>query len=153
MFVIITASVFIVDQLSKFLVSTNMSWNQTVELFPGVFDLTYIRNTGAAFGIFEGRIFLLSAVTAVLLIGLCVYAVSQRNKIPKLESVSLALIVGGGLGNLVTRLLYNYVIDFFNFYFWPVFNVADIAICVGCGFLILSVLVIEPKKQKQRNNG
>lgn len=153
MFVIITASVFIVDQLSKFLVSTNMSWNQTVELFPGVFDLTYIRNTGAAFGIFEGRIFLLSAVTAVLLIGLCVYAVSQRNKIPRLESVSLALIVGGGLGNLVTRLLYNYVIDFFNFYFWPVFNVADIAICVGCGFLILSVLVIEPKKQKQRNNG
>ena len=67
-----------------------------------------------------------------------------------MESAAIALIVGGGAGNLITRLIYNYVIDFFNFYFWPVFNVADIAICVGCAMLVISVLIIEPRKNKEK---
>jgi len=125
-----------------------MAYGETIDLFPGIFDLTYVRNTGAAFGVFEGKQVLLSVVTGVMLVVLSVYAISQRKKIPKLESISLALIVGGGLGNLVTRIIYSYVIDFFNFYFWPVFNVADICICVGCGLLVLSVMVLEPKKNK-----
>ena len=125
-----------------------MAYGETIDLFPGIFDLTYVRNTGAAFGVFEGKQVLLSVVTGVMLVVLSVYAISQRKKIPKLESISLALIVGGGLGNLVTRIIYSYVIDFFNFYFWPVFNVADICICVGCGLLVLSVMVLEPKKSK-----
>lgn len=125
-----------------------MAYGETIDLFPGIFDLTYVRNTGAAFGIFEGKQVLLSVVTGIMLVVLSVYAISQRKKIPKLESISLALIVGGGLGNLVTRIIYSYVIDFFNFYFWPVFNVADICICVGCGLLVFSVMILEPRKNK-----
>ena len=63
-------------------------------------------------------------------------------------SAALSLIIGGGLGNLVTRLIHGYVIDFFNFYFWPVFHVADICICVGCALLVYSVLILEPKLKK-----
>ena len=140
------------DQYTKYLISCNLVENQTIPLFPGVFDITYVRNTGAAFGIFSGRTWMHSVITAVLLVVLCVYAITQRKKVPKLEIVSLALIVGGGLGNLITRLLYRYVIDFFNFYFWPVFNVADICICIGSLLLVISVLIIEPRKLKKEES-
>ena len=149
MFVIVALLSFLADQYTKYLVSCNMTENQTIALFPGIFDLTYVRNTGAAFGMLSDKQTLIAIVTSVMLAALSVYAVRERKKIPKLESLALALIVGGGLGNLVTRLLYRYVIDFFNFYFWPVFNVSDICICVGCALLILSVLVLEPKKMKK----
>ncbi len=152
MFLITLLVALIADQYSKYLVSCNMVENQTIALFPGIFDITYVRNTGAAFGIFAGHTELLSIITAVLLVVLCVYAVVQRKKVPKLEIVSLALIVGGGLGNLITRLLYRYVIDFFNFYFWPVFNVADICICIGSLLLVISVLIIEPRILKKEES-
>ena len=148
MFVITVILSFLADQYTKYLVSCNMTVNETIPIIPGIFDLTYVRNTGAAFGMLAGKTVLLSIVTGAMLIALSVYAVSQRKNIPVLERISLALIVGGGLGNLVTRLLYRYVIDFFNFYFWPVFNVADICICVGSALLILSVLILEPRKNK-----
>ena len=126
--------------------------NQTIPFISGVFDITYVRNTGAAFGIFAGKQVFLSVVTGMMLLALSIYAISQRKKIPKLEIISIALIVGGGSGNLITRTIYSYVIDFFNFYFWPVFNVADIAICVGCALLVISVLIIEPRKQKKQKD-
>ena len=125
-----------------------MAENQTVPVFPGIFDLTYVRNTGAAFGMLSGKGVLLSVITAVLLVALLVYAVRNIGKVPKVETAALSLIIGGGLGNLVTRLIHGYVIDFFNFYFWPVFNVADICICVGCALLVYSVLILEPKLKK-----
>ena len=149
MFILLSCLALLADQYTKYLVSSNMTENQTIALFPGVFDLTYVRNTGAAFGMLAGKQTLLAIVTGIMLTALTVYAISQRKKIPKLETISLALIVGGGLGNLITRLLYKYVIDFFNFYFWPVFNVADICICVGCALLMLSVLILEPRKEKR----
>ena len=127
--------------------------NQTIPFISGFFDITYVRNTGAAFGIFADKQTFLTIVTAVMLLGLSVYAISQNKKIPRMESAALALIVGGGAGNLKTRVLYDNVIDFFNFYFWPVFNVADIAICVGCAMLVVSVLIIEPKKNKEKGIG
>ena len=148
LFAIVLFITLAIDQYSKYLIQCNMTENETIPFITGVFDITYVRNTGAAFGIFAGKQTMLSIITAVLLVILTVYALSQAKHIPKLETFSLALIVGGGLGNLITRLLYRYVIDFFNFYFWPVFNVADIAICLGCALLIVSVLIIEPKKKQ-----
>ena len=150
MFYIIVLISLALDQYTKYLVSCNMTENQTIPFLSGFFDITYVRNTGAAFGIFAGKQVFLSIVTAVMLLCLSAYAVSQKKKIPKMESAAIALIVGGGAGNLITRLIYNYVIDFFNFYFWPVFNVADIAICVGCAMLVISVLIIEPRKNKEK---
>ncbi len=148
MYPIILFLVLAADQYTKYLISSHMVENQTIPFIDGIFDITYVRNTGAAFGIFTGKPVFLTVVTAVLLVALSIYAFSQRKKIPALETAALALIVGGGLGNLITRVMYGYVVDFFNFYFWPVFNVADIAICIGCAMLIVSVLIIEPKKMK-----
>ena len=152
MFLLIVLISLAVDQYTKYLVSCNMVENQTIPFISGVFDITYVRNTGAAFGIFAGKQVFLSVVTGMMLLALSIYAISQRKKIPKLEIISIALIVGGGSGNLITRTIYSYVIDFFNFYFWPVFNVADIAICVGCALLVISVLIIEPRKQKKQKD-
>ena len=148
LFLLIVLASLAADQYTKYLVSSNMVENQTISFISGIFDITYVRNTGAAFGIFAGKQLFLSIVTGIMLLALSVYAISQRKKISKLETVSIALIVGGGLGNLITRTIYSYVIDFFNFYFWPVFNVADIAICIGCALLVITVLIVEPRKQK-----
>ena len=141
-----------IDQYTKYLIESNLEVNETIPLFPGIFDLTYVRNTGAAFGMLAGKQVLLSIVTGILLIAITVYAIKNSKSISKLESLSLALIVGGGLGNLISRLIYDYVIDFFNFYFWPVFNVADICICVGSALLVVAVLILEPRKEKQKSS-
>ena len=141
-----------IDQYTKYLIESNLEVNETIPLFPGIFDLTYVRNTGAAFGMLAGKQVLLSIITGVLLIAITVYAIKNSKSISKLESLSLALIVGGGLGNLISRLIYDYVIDFFNFYFWPVFNVADICICVGSALLVIAVLILEPRKEKQKSS-
>lgn len=150
MYFLICAVVLLLDFVTKRAVDVKIPLNGTVEVFPGIFDLTYVRNKGAAFGIFYGKTGLLIAVTVLLLLALSVYAVLGRNKHPKMETVSLALICAGGAGNLISRIIHGYVIDFFNFYFWPIFNVADIAICIGCGLLILSVLILEPLKEKKK---
>ena len=141
-----------IDQYTKYLIESNLEVNETIPLFPGIFDLTYVRNTGAAFGMLAGKQVLLSIITGVLLIAITVYAIKNSKSISRLESLSLALIVGGGLGNLISRLIYDYVIDFFNFYFWPVFNVADICICVGSALLVVAVLILEPRKEKQKSS-
>ena len=136
------------DQYTKYLVSCNMTENQTIPIISGIFDLTYVRNTGAAFGMLAGRQTVLVIVTGLLILLISAYAIIRRKKISRLESISLALISAGGLGNLITRIMYNYVIDFFNFYFWPVFNVADIAICVGCALLIIAVFAADKKAER-----
>ena len=141
-----------IDQYTKYLIESNLAVNETIPLFPGIFDLTYVRNTGAAFGMLAGKQVLLSIITGVLLIAITVYAIKNSKSISRLESLSLALIVGGGLGNLISRLIYDYVIDFFNFYFWPVFSVADICICVGSALLVVAVLILEPRKEKQKSS-
>ena len=64
---------------------------------------------------------------------------------------SMALIVGGGMGNLIDRVAYGYVVDFLDFHFWPIFNLADIAVCCGCGMLMLYVFLIEGKEKNGKN--
>lgn len=152
MFIGIVLIGFLLDQFTKFLVGKGIAENATVSLFPGVFDLTFVKNTGAAFGIFAGKQMLLVYVTAGMIILICAYALIARKKISGLENAALALIVSGGLGNLFSRYFNGYVTDFLNCYFWPVFNIADILICVGCGLLIIAVLIVEPIRAKKRKN-
>jgi signal peptidase II len=69
----------------------------------------------------------------------------------RLLLVSLGLIIGGGFGNLIDRVRQGYVVDFFDFHFWPIFNVADIAVSVGCGLLIVYVLFVEGKESDAKS--
>ncbi len=129
------ALVVIVDRLAKYLVFSNLLQDQSIEVIPKLFHITLVLNTGAAFGIFKNftAFFAVSSFFVITLIG--VYA--WRCKIKDLFlSLSLGLILGGAIANLIDRLIFGYVIDFLDFRIWPVFNIADS--CVTMGSVILA---------------
>jgi signal peptidase II len=136
--------VLVLDRITKRLVMANLrpgeSWNPVAGLERWV-SLTYVTNTGAAFGLFPdyGVVFMIIAV--VVIVGIIFYyrylAVPGN---PWLIQISLGLQLGGALGNLVDRLLYGHVIDFVDFKFWPVFNVADSSLSVGVAILAFYLL-------------
>ena len=149
--IIITTAlaVFILDRLTKLAVQSKIGFEESIQVIKGFFELTYVRNTGAAFGIMALArdsfiVPFLLASTAVA-IGLLVYFVRKTRDDEYLLLVALAMILGGALGNLVDRLVYGYVVDFLYFhvnqYYWPAFNVADSGITVGVALLGFDLLV------------
>lgn len=138
------ATIVIVDQLTKLIVDRTMTLYQSIPIIDGFFSLTYVRNTGAAFGIFAGsaeifrRPFLiLVSIVAIIFIFTMLRRLEDREK--GLIS-ALAFIVGGAVGNLIDRLIYGEVIDFLDCYWgsyhWPAFNVADSFITIGVGLTV-----------------
>ena len=141
-------AVLILDIITKLIVSGNMELGSSIELISGVLELSYIRNTGAAWGILAGKQTLLQIFTALLMAGLAYYAIRNRKTLTRLEMISLGLVFGGGLGNFLSRVIRGYVVDFLNIHIIPVFNAADIGITVGCFLLILSTLLAAKKDEK-----
>lgn len=135
----ILLSVFLADRLAKALAMTHLP--APVQLAP-FFSLTYVENTGAAFGMFRGNNIFFIVTSSVLVCALLIL----RRKMPERNSrIGMALILGGALGNLYDRLAYGYVVDFFDLAFFPaVFNLADSAITVGAGFLALGLKKPQP---------
>ncbi|ERF77569.1 signal peptidase II [Gallibacterium anatis] len=148
---------FILDLFTKWLVVSHFELYESVNILP-IFNLTYVRNYGAAFSFladhsgWQKYFFVLIAVviSALLLFWL---AKTPRQKI--LVNSAYALIIGGALANMTDRLYHGFVVDFLDFYWqiyhYPVFNVADIAICVGAGLLILDYLKNERKQVKGKD--
>ncbi len=118
-----------------------------------VLYLTYVENRGAAFGILQNRQWLLIGVTVMVILAMLLYIVWKKPQ-NKLLIASFALIIGGGIGNLIDRLRLSYVIDFIDFRLihFPVFNIADI--CVVCGAILLCIYVLffDGKGEKNGNN-
>lgn len=112
-----------------------------------VVRVTHVHNTGAAFGIFPaaGIVF---TIIGVIVVGAIIYYFHQLPQGQWLIRTALALQLGGAIGNLLDRFRQGYVTDFINFEFWPVFNVADSAIVVGVGILII-VMIIEDQREKR----
>ena len=150
--VIVAVIIVLLDQLTKYAVIQNIPLNESIPLIEGVFHLHYIRNEGAAFSLMEGRQTFLIAVVIVVVIVVFAYGFHSRKSKAHMLFWGLGCVAGGGIGNLIDRVRLNYVIDFFDFQVWPVFNVADIAVCVGCGLLALYILIIEPKKRRQEES-
>ena len=149
-FCITAVLIIAADLITKYIVASGMELYSSIPVIPGVFDITYIINDGAAWGILGGKQFLLSAFTVIVIAALIIYAVKKRASIPKLELYSLAMIVGGGIGNLIGRVFDGYVVDFINvkaISFLNIFNIADIGITVGC-FLLIIALLISPQRKK-----
>ncbi len=126
------------DQAAKFWVASSMRIGQSIPVLDGIFHITYIENPGAAFGLFaHQRWMFLAAGGALLLIAAASYRHIRRADVLTRSGVSLLL--GGAVGNLIDRVRLGRVIDFFDFRVWPVFNIADIAICVGVGLILCAI--------------
>lgn len=134
----------VLDQLSKWLAVVYLQPVGSVPFIPGVLRLTYAHNTGAAFSMLAGKQEFLIGVTAVaMLVMLCILL---RRKAPNaFAHWGLAMVVGGGIGNLIDRVLNGYVVDYFDVVFmkFAIFNVADCFVVVGCVCLFIGVLFSE----------
>ena len=142
---LIAAAVIVFDRVVKKLVVSNMVPWETIPVIEDIFHFTYVQNRGAAFSMWQGQwIILIGFPLAAIAVGLILIHL-KRNKWDKLMLTSVAMICGGGVGNLIDRIMLGYVVDLFDFRVFPVFNIADIFICVGCGLMILDVLFFERK--------
>jgi len=139
-----------IDQAIKYAIRANMTLRETIPIIEGVFHLTYIQNTGAAFGILQGQTAFLIALPAILVVAILIYLHKKTNGSHFTLPLSLALICGGGIGNLIDRVRFGAVIDFIDFRIFPIFNAADIFVCVGCGLLILHMIFFD-KPQNVEN--
>ena len=126
----------ILDQVSKWYVQTHFRIGESIPVIPDIFHWTYIVNHGAAFGILMHQRWIFLLIVALLVTAL--YLGRQRlAKAPLYARIGTGTLLGGALGNGWDRLYLGGVVDFFDFRIWPIFNVADIAICVGVPLLIL----------------
>ena len=129
----------------------NMNLHQEIKIIPNFFSLYYVENPGAAFSILGNQTMLLIIVSVVCLILIKEY-IKKEKEFSNLSIISLGMIIGGTIGNLFDRILYKAVIDYLAFdifkYSFPVFNLADIAITVGAGLLLLSYFIDNFKKKK-----
>lgn len=138
----------IVDQVSKVVIQRVLAEGESVPVIPNIFHLTYIRNPGAAFGVFayQTTFFILMTVLVIMFILVAYRRVPSGRRLVKL---SMALIVGGALGNLIDRMRYGLVVDFLDFRIWPVFNLADSAIVIGVSLLLLDIWRNDKKGQRK----
>ena len=142
-FLWLSAVAFLLDLLTKYIVVQKFDLYESVNVLP-VFNLTYVRNYGAAFSFladhdgWQKYFFILLAVGISLMLA---YFMKKNRADQTLQNAAYALIIGGALANMVDRAYNGFVVDFFDFYWdiyhYPVFNVADIAICIGAGLLAL----------------
>lgn len=140
---LLIAAVIVVDQLTKYVIQQNMQLGASIPVLPGVFHITYILNPGAAFGIMEHKT-LFFILIAVVLLGGILYMFPKIPREYKLLRGGIGLMAGGAVGNVIDRARTGYVVDFFDFRIWPIFNVADIAIVIGVSFIIYT-LIFNPK--------
>ena len=141
------AVIVIVDQITKYLTIANIPLGGFVEAIPGLFHLTYVRNFGAAFSSFEGQQWLFAIIFALFTAGIIYDFTKNYLPFTKLERWLIAAIYGGGLGNMIDRLRFGYVVDMISVDFmdFPVFNVADCFITCGC-ILLLAHLIFFNKE-------
>ncbi len=143
------SGLIMLDQLSKAFASSNLKNSDSVTVIKGFFDLTYVENRGAAWGVLSGRISILVIITVILIpiFVFCMLRIYKNKELldsSKLKRVSLLhfdliLLLSGAVGNFIDRIIKGYVVDFFQFTFFdfPVFNVADCYITIGAVFFIV----------------
>ncbi len=147
----IVGLVLVLDQWTKYLVMNHIPRYGSVRIIPGFFDVVYVRNAGAAFGILSGNhgIWRVVFFVTVTLAALGVIAVLIKKTHERLLVAAFSLIAAGAIGNLIDRVRYGAVVDFIEWYVrsyhWPTFNIADSAISIGMGLLVADMFLKKPQ--------
>ena len=154
--IILAVILFIIDQATKYIALTKLKPLGSVTFIDGFMDFTFVENRGAAFGILNGRVWLLLVIAAVI----CIVIIAAMLKMPNTKEYkwlkwSLMLILAGAIGNVADRLFRGYVVDFFEFTFikWPVFNVADIYVVIGTIVMAVLVLFVIKDDKEEKDAG
>jgi signal peptidase II len=147
LYAIIVAAAVALDQLFKYWIVKTIELGGELPLLPGIIHLTYIRNTGAAFSIFENMRWMLIAVTVISIAAIIIFMI--KGKMGRASKICAALVLGGAVGNAIDRIFIGYVVDMFctDFITFPVFNVADCFIVVG-GILFCLFYILDIKKSE-----
>ena len=145
-FLLVVGSI-VLDQLTKWLAVAELKGQASFPLWEGVLHFTYVENTGAAFGSFKDHRWVFMVISTVAIIALVAYYFLGRPH-DRLTTTALAFITGGGIGNMIDRILLGYVVDFIDFTLidFAVFNVADSFVCVGVGLMFLALILAERRE-------
>ncbi len=148
---VIALFVIAIDQISKWLIVKNMELGTSIPIIDNVLYITSHRNRGAAWGILENKMWFFYIITVVFVVFIVFY-MKKYAKTDKLLGISLSLILGGAIGNFIDRVFRQEVVDFIHVYIfsynYPVFNIADSALCIGVVLIIIQTL-LEGKKAKE----
>jgi len=155
LFSLVAIGAVVLDQISKLICVRNLGLGESVSVIPKVLDFTYIRNEGAAFGSLSNARWVFMIASVVMIIAIICYVIYDKSLTWPMV-ISLAMIAGGGIGNMIDRIAYGYVIDFIDvkflsFWVW-VFNVADSFVCVGAALLLVLFLAYKIKNKKEKKN-
>ena len=154
-YILIIALLVLADQLVKEAVVANIDLYEKIPVIKGFFNLTYVKNYGAGFSIMQNERFFLIVISAAAVIALAVM-IYRTKKNDFVALFSYILIISGAIGNLIDRVVNGYVVDFLDFiifgYDYPVFNIADSFITIGCFILIIQVFT-ESRRAKNKTEG
>lgn len=140
-YILIMIIVVAADQFTKYLVASSFSLNDGFQIIPGFFSILYTINDGAAWSIMQGQMIIFYLISIAAIVGLAIFF-NHTDENDKLSRISIMLIIGGTIGNLIDRIAFHYVRDFLSFiifgYDFPIFNVADSCLVIGIGLLLIN---------------
>jgi len=150
-----TTLALVLDQVTKALIIARFPLGGMIPVIPGFFELFHTHNTAAAFGLFSGNSVVFFLVVSGIAVAFIVHCFIRLERQDVLLASSLAMILGGALGNIIDRIRHGFVVDFLRFYLndfsWPTFNVADIAIV--CGVFIFAFDMIRSERRRKAEKG
>lgn len=148
----ISLLLIVIDQIVKILVINKMALQQSITIINNFFNITYVRNTGAAWSILSGNVLLLIMISVLALVTIYYYLIKDKD-LNKIDIVSYSMLIGGIIGNLIDRIVHGYVIDYLDFtifnYNFPIFNIADTLIVISIIIIGISLIVGEYREQNR----
>ena len=149
MYFVLIIAIVALDQIIKAIVRTGLSLNESIPVFGDFLSITLHFNTGAAFSMMQGYRLLLTVLPSVMVILIIAYIIKNRRNSKRFLLVSLSLIAGGGVGNIIDRFLAGQVTDYISVGNFPVFNLADMCVVLGCIFVAVFILFFDGKKRSK----
>lgn len=141
------------DQLSKYLIDSYMLEGETVSVINNFFHITYVKNRGIAFGMFQGKLDIISIATIIAIVAIAYYLYKERNRLSVVERMGFIYILAGAIGNMIDRAFRGYVVDMVDFRgIWSyVFNLADVWINIGVIFVLIDQLILRKKRETEED--